>query len=400
MQTIAIVGASLAGLRGAEALRRRGFDGRLVWIGAEPHPPYDRPPLSKEILRGEAPPESTALAGEEGLAGLEADLRLGRRAVRLHAPERKIELDDGSLVAFDGLLVATGARPRLTPGWRALDGLFTLRTLDDALALRAALAAGPRRVVVVGGGFIGAEVAASCRALGLPVTLVEMDSAPFGRALGVDVGRALGGVHADHGVELCLGAGVEAYEGERRIEAVRLLDGRRVEADVVVVGVGVTPETEWLEGSGVRCGDGVLCDDTCATSVPGVVAAGDVARWRNPLYGESMRIEHWSHATEQAAAAAGTLLADPGGGTSFGTVPFFWSDQYDLKIQSAGFLPGFDTARVVRGALGERRFLVLYGRKGRFVGAVAANEPRRLIQCKSALREVTGFEEAVARFRG
>jgi len=395
LKTIAIAGASLAGLRGAESLRAAGFDGRLVMIGAESRLPYDRPPLSKEILRGEWEPDKTSLVRSDALPKLDLDLRLGRRAVRLDGSQRELHLDDGSRVAFDGLLIATGATPRRLPGAPDLEGLYTLRTLDDALALRAELARGPR-VAVVGAGFIGAEVAASCRQLGIDVTLIEALPVPLAPVLGEDVGHALAATHADQGVSLRLGVGVAAVEGEGRVHGVRLQDGTRVEADVVIVGIGVAPATDWLVGSGVEVENGVVCDATCATSLPGIVAAGDVARWHNPLFDEPMRIEHWSNATEQAMAAAATLLAGEGQAQPYSSVPFFWSDQYDVKIQSAGRLAGADVTQIVHGSLEERRFLKLYGRAGRWQGALAFNEPRRLIKCRRQLRQRVSWEEALA----
>lgn len=398
MQTIAIAGASLAGLRGAESLRAAGFDGRLVLVGDEAHLPYDRPPLSKEVLRGEWEPEKTSLVRGDAFEKLELDLRLGRRAERLDTDARVLHLDDGERIGFDGLLIATGAAARRLPGAPELEGLHTLRTLDDALALRGELERRPR-VAVVGGGFIGAEVAASCRKLGLEVTLVEALPVPLPPALGEDVGRALARIHEDHGVALRLGVGVDAVEGEGRVSGLRLADGSRVEADLVIVGIGVTPNTDWLEGSGVKVSGGVVCDEACATSVPGIVAAGDVARWSNPLFGAAMRIEHWSNATEQSMAAAATLLATDAP-APYASVPFFWSDQYDLKIQSAGYLVGADQSKVVNGSLEEGRFLKLYGRDGRWVGALAFNEPRRLIKCRRQLRTETSFEEAVASHSG
>ncbi|MGH0033981.1 MAG: NAD(P)/FAD-dependent oxidoreductase [Myxococcota bacterium] len=398
MKTIAIAGASLAGLRGAEALRSTGFDGRLVLIGEEEHLPYDRPPLSKEVLRGDWGPEKASLVRGDSLEKLELDLRLGRRAVALDADAREVRLDDGDRVAFDGLLIATGASARRLPGAPELEGLHTLRTLDDALALRRELEQSPR-VAVVGAGFIGAEVAASCRQLGLEVTMIEALPVPLPPALGEDVGRALARVHEEHGVSLKLGVGVDEVEGDGRVSAVRLVDGTRVDADVVVVGIGVVPNTDWLEGSGVEVSNGVVCDEACRASVPGIVAAGDVARWSNPLFGESMRIEHWSNAAEQAMAAAASLLAREAP-AAYASVPFFWSDQYHVKIQSAGFLAGSDASKVVHGSIEEGRFLKLYGRAGRWVGALAFNEPRRLIKCRRQLREVVSFDDAVARHTG
>jgi NADPH-dependent 2,4-dienoyl-CoA reductase/sulfur reductase-like enzyme len=258
-------------------------------------------------------------------------------------------------------------------------------------------------VVVVGAGFIGAEAAATCRQRGLDVTLIEPMPVPFGPTLGEDVGRALCAEHADQGVDLRVGVGVKGFEGGDRVERVVLDDGGVVEADVVVVGIGVFPETRWLESSGIELDNGVVCDATCATSLPGVVAAGDVARWPNALFNDpggaladTMRIEHWSNASEQARHAVLTLLAGDSGGEPFGPVPFVWSDQYDLKIQSAGVVAGADETKIVSGSLGDRKFVKLYGRKGRLMGALAINEARKLIGYRRKLRQEVSFEEAVA----
>ncbi len=398
MEQIVIVGASLAGLRAAEALRQKGFEGRLCLIGAEDHLPYDRPPLSKEVLRGTWEPERASLVRDDDFDKLDLDLRLGRRAVSLDSVDRRVALDDGERIPFDGLVIATGARPRELPGTPSLAGLYTLRTLDDCLAIRSELERSPR-VAVVGAGFIGAEVAATCRQRGLEVSLIEALPVPFEPVLGADVGAALAQLHRDEGVELHLGVGVEGFEGSERVEGVRLANGERVAADVVVVGIGVVTETDWLAGSGVVVDDGVLCDATCASSVPGIVAAGDVARWHNPLFGESMRVEHWTNAAEQARAATACLLAGEGKGEPFESVPFFWSDQYELKIQSAGLLTGADETEIVQGSLEERRFVKLYARKGRLVGALAWNEPRRLIGLRRQLRKTISWEQALEQSR-
>lgn len=393
--TIAVVGASLAGLRGVEALRRIGFGGRIEWIGAEPHEPYDRPPLSKQVLRGEWGPEQLALA-RSGLAELRAEQRFGRRAVRIDTDARRIVLDDGAELAFDGLLIATGASPRRLPGQPALDGVFTLRTLDDALAIRAALERAPR-VCVVGGGFIGAEVAASCRERGLDVTMVEALGHPLEQALGPEIGALFAAIHRDHGVALRTGVAVAAIEGAGRVERVRLADGSVIPADVVIVGIGVRPETAWLEGSGVELRDGVVCDERCATAVPNVVAAGDVARFWNPRYGEEMRVEHWTHAVEQAEAAAATLVHGRAAAKPYAPVPYVWSDQYDAKLAVAGRPRGGDEIRIVDGSLEERRFVALFGRGGRLAGAVAMNRMRKLMDWRRALHEDLSFAEALTR---
>lgn len=394
LETVLIVGGSLAGLRAAEALRRHGFEGRLCVVGAEDRPPYDRPPLSKEVLAGTWAPERCALPCEEGL---EIDWRLGQPAVGLDLAARRVRLADGGDVAWDGLVIATGASPRELPGQPHLEGLFTLRTLDDALALRAAFEGGPR-VAVVGAGFIGAEVAATCRGRGLQVAMVEALPVPLERALGARMGGLVAALHRDHGVDLRLGVGVRRVLGDRRVEGLELSDGSRVDADVVVVGIGVRPETRWLEGSGIALDDGVLCDAACRASAPGVVAAGDVARWPNPRFDEVMRLEHWTHATEQADAAARTLLAGEGGAEPFAPVPFFWSDQYDRKIQFAGRASADDAMQVVDGSIEERRFVALYERGGRLRGVLGMNRPRLVMKARALLREDARFADAVAAF--
>jgi 3-phenylpropionate/trans-cinnamate dioxygenase ferredoxin reductase subunit len=315
--------------------------------------------------------------------------------VALDPRAREIELDSGERIPFDGCAIATGCRPRRLRGTPELAGIHVLRTLDDALAIRAELERGPR-VAVVGAGFIGAEVAASCRQRGLEVAMIDPLPTPLAASVGTEIGAAVAALHRDHGVSLRLGAGVAAFEGSGRLERLRLGDGSVVSADLAVVGIGVVPNTEWLAASGIELDDGVVCDATTATRIPGVVALGDVARFANPLFGASMRVEHWTHAVEQASVAAECLLAGPAAVKPFASAPFVWSDQYDLKIQSAGWpLPG-DETRVVHGSLAERRCVVLHGRAGRLVGAVALNRVRQLLACRRMIREGASFEAAVA----
>ena len=394
-RTIVIVGASLAGLRAAETLRREGYDDRVVLLGAEQHLPYDRPPLSKELLAGEWEPDQIGLR-KQPYDDLGLELRLGRRATGLDASARVVELDDGETLPFDGLVVATGARPRMLPGTPALEGIFVLRTLDDCLAIRSRLDTRPR-VVVIGAGFIGSEAAATCRRRGLDVTVLEMLPTPLARAVGPIVGDACGRLHRDHGVDLRCGVTVAGFEGRDRVERVRLADGSAIEADLVVVGVGVAPETAWLEGSGLALDDGIVCDATCLAA-PGVVAAGDVARWPNPLFdGESMRVEHWTNATEQGVAAARRLLVDDSGNAEeFAPVPFVWSDQYDVKIQVVGSIRGDDDVAVADGSFDEHRFVALFGRGGRLVGALGFSRPRLVMQYRRMIAERTSWEDALA----
>ena len=390
-----VVGGSLGGLRTAEALRRLGFDGRLVLVGEEPHRPYDRPPLSKELLRGERDADAIALAKPDRFDALGLDLRLGTRALSLDPRARELLLEGGERIRFDACAIATGCRARRLPGTPELAGIHVLRTLDDALAIRAGLERGPR-VAIVGAGFIGAEVAASCRLRGLEVVMIDPLPTPLAASVGPAIGEVVAGVHRDHGVELRMGTGVAAFEGVGRLERVRLSDGSAVAADLAVVGIGVVPNTGWLESSGLALDDGVVCDETAATGVPGIVAVGDVARFHNPLFGVSMRIEHWTHAVEHAGAAAETLLAAPGAAKAYAPAPFVWSDQYDLKIQSAGWMLPGDERRVVHGSLAERRCVVLHGRGGRLVGAVALNRVRQLMGYRRMIREGASFDEAVA----
>jgi NADPH-dependent 2,4-dienoyl-CoA reductase/sulfur reductase-like enzyme len=392
MRTVAIVGTSLAGLRAAETFRREGFDGRIVAIGAEAHLPYDRPPLSKEFLRGDWEPEQLVLR-KQGVDDLDLDWRLDARAVALDIGAREVALHDGERVTFDGLVIASGATPRRLANQPNLAGLFTLRTLDDALALRELLDARPK-VVVIGAGFIGSEIAATCRARHLEVTVLEMLPQPMVRGLGPELGAVLAAIHRDHGVDLRTGVQVEAIEGDGagQVRGVLLGDGSRIAADVVVVGVGVVPETAWLEGSGLTIDDGVVCDQTCAAA-PGIVAAGDVARWPNPLFdGQRMRLEHWTNATEQGVHAARRLL---GHDEPFAPVPFVWSDQYDRKIQTVGVVSSEADVHVAHGTLEERQFVALFGRRGRLLGALGFNRPRFVMQYRRIIAERGSWDDAV-----
>ena len=398
MRTVVVVGASLAGLRATETLRREGFDGRIVLVGAEPHLPYDRPPLSKQLLAGEWEPQDLALR-RTPYDELDVELRLGARATALDAAGRLLTLEGDESLPFDGALLATGAAPRTLPGTPDLDGIFVLRTVDDALDLRARLDARPR-VVVIGAGFIGSEVAATCRTRGLEVTVLEALPAPLVRGLGPVLGAVCGELHRDHGVDLRLGVGVAAIEGDGKVERVRLDDGSTVEADIVVVGVGVAPVTDWLDGSGLILDNGIVCDETLLAA-PGIVAAGDVARWPNPMFdGEVMRLEHWTNAAEQGVAAARRLLVAEGDAAdAYAPVPFVWSDQYDRKIQTVGHFRGDDEMEVVYGSLDERRFVAVFGRDGRLVGALGFSMPAKVMQYRKMIEERASFADALERAR-
>lgn len=392
--SVSIVGASLAGYWAAETLRRDGFEGRISLIGDEPHAPYDRPPLSKKFLAGDLEDDRLPLTTAEKLADLGLEMRLGCRATGLDVATRTLEVD-GVAEPYDGLLIATGARCRNLPGTAGLAGVHTLRTRDDAEAIRDALANGARRVVVVGAGFIGAEVASTAIGRGAEVTMVEALEAPFGRVLGVEMGAVMADVHRRHGVDLRTGVGVDEVLGDDRLAGVRLADGATLEADLLVVGIGVVPNTDWLEGSGLTLDDGVVCDETCLAA-PDVAAAGDVARWANPRYGEVMRVEHWDNAVQQGVHAARRLLQSDEEATPYAPVPWFWTDQYDRKVQLAGRPHTDDEVRVVAGSTAEHRFAAFYGRDGRFTAALGMNRPRQVMQSKGLLDAGASWDEALA----
>ena len=385
MKRIVVVGASAAGLAAAETLRREGYDGTVTLVGEESHLPYDRPPLSKQILAAEWEPDRIALRTPADLAGNDLDLRLGVAATALDLTAQEVSLSDGAQVPYDGLIIATGVRPRRLPG----EGAHVLRTLDDALALRERLGAG-RRLVVVGAGFLGAEAAAVAWRLGAQVTLLEPASVPLAHAVGEQVGQVLAQAHVDHGVNLRTGVSVT----EVTDEGVQLADGEEIEADEVLVAIGSLPNTAWLADSGLSVGDGVVCDEYCEAA-RNVYAAGDVARWYNPLFGTSMRIEHRTNAAEQGMAAARNLLNSQAR-KAFAPVPYFWSDQYDMKIQAHGYLRGHDEVAVVEGDLGERRFVAAYRTGDRLTGALSVGMPPRAIRgWRLAIAAGVNWQEAV-----
>jgi NADPH-dependent 2,4-dienoyl-CoA reductase/sulfur reductase-like enzyme len=383
LDRIVIVGASLAGLRAAETLRGRGFDGELTLIGEEPHRPYDRPPLSKQVLQGTWEPEQTLFRKKDGYDALALDMRLGVRAASVDLRARRVTLSDGTSADYDRLIVATGARVRTLPRVAPRPGLFVLRGLDDAIALRRELMTAPR-VVIVGAGFIGLEVAASCRARGLDVTVIEWLPLPLSPALGLAFCDMVAAMHRDHGVDLRTGVAVTDVFGESRVAGVGLSDGSRIDADVVVVGIGVIPNTEWLAGSGLTLDNGIVCNSS-GEAAPQVYAAGDVARVPNRWHGDSPRIEHWTNAVEQAVHAAENALAGPAAATSFSSVPYFWSDQYDRTIQFAGRAHPHDEIAIVDGSLAERRLTAIYRHGDRVVACLAVNQPRGLIKYRKLI---------------
>lgn len=382
MKTVAVVGASLAGLSAARSLRKRGYDGRLVVIGDELHRPYDRPPLSKEFLAGSLGEADLALETDD--EDLRADWLLGVRATGLDGPQRAVRLADGSEVRADGVVIATGAAARTLPGTAGLAGVHTLRTLDDARALRDELALGGR-LVVIGGGFIGAEVASTAYALGLDVTVVEAAPTPLAGPLGATMGGIVSALHADHGVRLLCGVGVKGLSGGSRVDAVLLEDGRSLPADLVVVGVGARPCVEWLAGSGVELTDGVVCGSDGRTALAGVVAVGDCASWYDPRAGLHRRVEHWTGARERPDAAVAALLAGGAVEPAAPRPPYFWSDQYGVRIQFAGHAAGADSVTIEEGARDDRNVLAVYRRAGHPVAVLGMNQPRLFMRWRKQL---------------
>ena len=372
MATVAIVGASLAGSSAAATLREEGFDGRVVLIGAEPQLPYDRPPLSKNYLRGVTPFEKTLLRPADFYRERDIEMRLGTTVTRVDVEKRTLALHDGERLDFDQLLIATGGKNRRFPiPGIDLPGVYDLRTVADADRIREAMARGGR-AVVVGLGFIGAEVAAAMRQTGLDVVAIEPFKTPLYRALGEEIGRVVEGLHRDNGVEMILDDAVTAFEGAGKVERVVTRNGRRIDCSLAVFGLGIEPATELVAGTPVRVDNGIVVDDQCRTNVPGIFAAGDVANHYHPVCGRQMRVEHWQNGVKQGAAAARSML---GRGQAYDEVHWFWSDQFDANIQYAGFHAAWDRI-VVRGSLESRKFLAFYLTGGRVESVVAINQGR------------------------
>ena len=392
MQSVVVVGASLTGGTAAATLRDEGFDGRIVLVGAEAKLPYERPPLSKGYLKGTTPREKLLVRPESFWGDHGVDLELGVAARRIDAESRQVELEDGRRIAYDSLLVATGGRNRrlAVPG-ADLEGVFDLRTIVDSEAIRDA-AGSASRAVVVGMGFIGSEVAASLRELSLEVVAVEPFAVPLERALGHEVGGVIAELHREHGVEAHYGEGVEAFEGAGRVERVVTSAGRRIDCDLVVVGVGIEPAVEIVAGTGVEVDNGIVVDELCRTAHADIYAAGDVARHRHPLFG-SVRVEHWRNAIEGGAAAARSML---GKGEPYADVHWFWSDQYDANIQYAGHHRDWEEL-VLRGSTEERRFVGFYLVGGVVRAAVAVNAGRDLRRAQALIRAAVPVDAAQLR---
>jgi 3-phenylpropionate/trans-cinnamate dioxygenase ferredoxin reductase subunit len=385
--TFVIVGASLAGAKAAETLRTTGFEGRVVLVGAEDDRPYERPPLSKDYLRGELERSRVYVHDEGYYAEHDIELRLGRSAVSLDPSGRQVTLDDGERLRFDRLLITTGAEPRhfSVPGGR-LGGVLELRTVGDSDALRDRLDPGAR-MVVVGGGWIGSEVAASARERGLDVTVIAPEAVPLERVLGPEAGAVYRDLHAEHGVRMLLGTGVEAFEGRKVVERIRTSDGRTLECDVVVTGVGVEPRTALAAQAGIAVDNGIIVDAHLETSVPGIFAAGDVANAHHPFYGERIRVEHWANALNQGPVAARAMLGEA---AVHDTLPYFFSDQYDVGMEYSGFARRWDRV-VFRGAPATREFMAFWLDADRVVAGMNVNvwdvtDPvQRLIRGRAAV---------------
>jgi 3-phenylpropionate/trans-cinnamate dioxygenase ferredoxin reductase subunit len=417
--SIAVVGAGLAGLRACEGLRDRGYDGRITLVGDEPHLPYDRPPLSKQYLAGTWDVDRVMLRTSDELLPLELDMRLGPafRAVGLDLGARRLSLAGGDSVSFDGLVLATGSAARVLSDINGLRSTYVLRTLDDAAALRDVVSRPSARLGLAGAGFIGLEVAATARRLGAEVTVVEPLEVPLGRALGPVAGGACELMHREEGVTFHLSTVIEAVEvGAGAGDApgplrCRLSDGAVIEVDALLVGVGAAPSVAWLEGSGLEAGsDGVRCDESLLAA-PGVVVAGDLARWPVPRRAgtgdaaETIRVEHRTNAAEQGDLAAAGLLVDLGwmeepadAEPPSYAVPYVWSDQYNVKIQVLGMPRADDEVVVVERDMGARRFLALHGRGGRLAGVVGFARPRHVMSLRPLLERNATLDEATALF--
>lgn len=392
---LVVVGASLAGLRAIEAARASGWRGHITLVGAERHLPYDRPPLSKAFLSEDSSPELTPFRQDHELSSdLEVTTILGSLATRLDAAGQRVFIDDG-VVEYDALVIATGAHARMLPNSAHLTGVHTLRSYEDALAVRKAMDAGAA-TVVIGAGFIGSEIASAARKRGLPVTIVEQLEVPLTRSLGPAPGQVCADLHRAAGTELRLGTGARLIGREGRVTGVELDTGEIVPADLVVVGIGVQPATGWLQGSGIRLHErdrGIVCDNTLATSLPNVWAAGDLAHVPLGLFdGDLMRLEHWTNAAEQGALAARNALTTSNP-EPLETIPYFWSDWYDHRLQFVG-TPRADEVRIV-GPRGPG-MLALYRRDERLVGALSIDRPRDIMKFRRRIAARCSWDEAVA----
>jgi 3-phenylpropionate/trans-cinnamate dioxygenase ferredoxin reductase subunit len=390
-RTFVVVGAGLCGGTAVHTLRQEGFDGRVVLVGEESDLPYERPPLSKEYMRGEQSLDSLFLQPSSWYEDNGVEPRLGTRATVVDSRNRAIELSDGERVGYDALLLAAGGRPRQLPG-EPLARVHYLRTVPDADRIRSELERG-RHLVVVGAGFIGAEVAASARTLGLEVTCLEMLDVPLERALGKEMGQIYAGIHRDHGVDLRTGEGVESIEETDGGVLVRTTRGAAIEGDVVVVGVGIEPNIELGESAGARIENGIVVDEFCRTTVDGVFAAGDVANHWHPIFERHVRVEHFDNAIKHGAAAARNMMGKP---ERYDDPHWFWSDQYDHNLQYAGDAARWDEI-VVRGSTDERSFVAFYLDDGAVLAALGLNRGKDVRRAMKLIRNRTKPDPALLR---
>ena len=402
METIVIIGASLAGVRAAETLRSNGFAGALTIIGAETHMPYDRPPLSKNYLAGDWDADRIALRKEDDLYSLNINWMLGQPATSLNTDASVVTLADGATVSYDGLIIATGGLVRRLPNQPDIAGVHVLRTLDDATVLRDELVEGAR-VVVIGAGFIGLEAAATATKRGAKVTVLEGLDAPLIRALGAEMGAAIGAVHERNGVTIRCSVQVASINGDTKVSGVTLTNGDTIDADVVIVGIGVAPATQWCSDSSLTIDDGIVCDANLNAGPTNVFVAGDVLRWPNGMFKDiepTMRVEHWTNAAEQGAVVAQNLLAtlrnEPM--QSYSAVPFFWSDQFDARIQFLGRAFATSTVDVVAGNVADGRWCAMYSTNDRLTGVLGVSMPKLVMPSRAMLSTYTSRYDALQHF--
>lgn len=397
-ERLIVVGASLAGMRAVQTARKAGFTGPLTLVGGEEHLPYDRPPLSKAYLDDEEPTHPEFPASANMADELDLDLRMGTWATSLDGERKVLGLSTGEELDYGSVIIATGASPRTLPGSEGISGVHCLRTLDDAVAIRSALEAGAR-TVVIGAGFIGSEIASGARKRGLSATILEALPVPLVRSVGEEMGKACAELHLSNGTDLRCSVKVTGLESEDgKVTGVTLDDGSTVPADLVVVGIGVIPNTGWLKGSGVTLNErdgAIVCDATLNAGLPGVYAAGDVAYFPNELFdGEMMRVEQWTNANEQGTLAAKNAL-NPDEAKPSAAVPYFWSDWYGHRIQFVG-IPQSDEIRVVSKELGEEKFLALYRRGDRIIGCISIDRPAQIMKYRRQIMQSGSWEDALA----
>lgn len=394
MKNVVVVGGSLAGVNAAESLRERGYDGDIAILSAEHDLPYDRPPLSKELLAGETTEDRLLLRPPSWYGEQDIDLRLGTRAIGLDATARTVRCEDGSEIRYDGLVIASGSRVRSLASEIKAPRLHTIRTLSDARELKSKIVPGGH-MIVLGAGFIGLEAASVGRRFGMDVTVVQSSALPLARTFGGEVSEWYRDLHERNGVRFVPGCSASSLSGggpgTDSGTIAQLADGTTISGDIAVAGIGAKPAVEWLTDSGLELDDGVSCRPDLSTSLPGVVAAGDVARWRNPAFGRRMRVEHWTNAVEQGRHAAGTLLGDT---AAFSSIPYLWSDQHGTKMRAIGHITGATETHVVLKT--EDKLVAVFGHDGVLTGAVCVGSPRHLVQYKAAIQNRTPWREVVA----